>query len=196
MTVGGVTISLPQYLVEVFDLPAALPVLQRFTPEPSFEKLKVKGYSSPAKKQSALGTYLYETLELYDEQGALRYVFPDTVLIEVCNRPKNIIRTPIQGRNGTVKELIGMDDWHLSIMGQLINPAAKDYPEDAVASMVSIYESNRSFGVGGSGLCAIGVHAIVMSDLKLTRRPGYPNSVAFKIDAYSDDPIELQILDS
>lgn len=188
--------SIPQYLLDVFNVPATLPGLSTLRLPLSPAQTEVRGYDSPVIRKSRLGTLIYESLELYDDSDSLIYTFPDAVLIDVSDLPKNIVKTPIQGRNGTVKEYIGLSDWNINIMGALINPSSKDYPEDLVSDLTRVYELNTALKIQGSNLCALGIHSIVLEDLKFTRKPGYPSTAYFTIKACSDEPVELEIINS
>jgi len=79
---------------------------------------------------SYLGTPVYARLEFskdgienqvgspstLDGREGARNLILETVLITVV-QSKNIIKTPIQGRNGTIKEYIGEGDYMLRING-------------------------------------------------------------------------------
>jgi hypothetical protein len=190
------TISIPQYLADAFNVPVVLPVASLIPVKLSSPDVEVRKYEASALRKSRLGTYVYESLELKDQNGEVIYTFPDTVLIHLAENSKNIVRTPMQGKDGTVKEYIGMDDWQLRIMGMLINPTSKDYPEDLKSELTRIYERNEALRIDGSSLCTLGIHQIVFSSIKFDRKPGQPSSVAFTIEAYSDEPVELEILNS
>lgn len=187
--------QIPQYLLDAFNLPVTLPVLS-LVPRvlPPANVGEVRKYNNPPIRKSRFGTFIYESLELRDESGEVIYQFPDQVLIEMVEGRKNIVRTQIQGRDGTVKEYIGMDDYVIRIMGVINNRESKDYPEDLVADLVRVYERKESLRIDGSNLCVFGIHQIVLFDLQLSRKPGHPSQQPFVLEAYSDEPVELEIL--
>jgi hypothetical protein len=205
------TISIPQYFADVFNLPIVLPVSQFIPPTPALNidirnkdvgfasnkaEATVRTYEGQSQRKSRFGTLIYESLELYNQDGSLLYRFPDAVLIEATDNSKNIVKTPIQGRDGTVKEYIGMDDWRIKIMGVLINSTSKDYPEDLVSELSRVYERKESLKVEGSNLCTMGIHQLVFTNISFPRKHGYPSLQPFIIEALSDEPIELEISNS
>ena len=55
----------------------------------------------------------------------------DTVLMTV-NQTKNIIRTPIQGKSGTIKEYVSDGDFEIDVSGILVSEGENTYPTDQV----------------------------------------------------------------
>lgn len=56
---------------------------------------------------------------------------------------KEILKTPLQGQRGTVKELINIDDYQITIRGLIIGEEPK-YPEGLVKRMRALYERNEA----------------------------------------------------
>ena len=54
---------------------------------------------------------------------------------------KTIIETPLTGRQGTVKELIGIDDYEIRLVAVI---SGDDYPEQEVMELVRLFEVNES----------------------------------------------------
>lgn len=54
---------------------------------------------------------------------------------------KRIVETPMIGRRGTVKELVSLDDYEITISGVCID---QDFPEDALQELAGLYEVNES----------------------------------------------------
>ena len=55
------------------------------------------------------------------------------------NSRKTIVETPLTERRGTVKELINIRDYEITIKGFIVN-AANEFPEDVVTQLRSVYE--------------------------------------------------------
>lgn len=70
------------------------------------------------------------------EGGGKNYDFPYSVL--AMRRKKFMVSTPMVERGGSVKELIGLDDWQISMKGFLIDPL-NQFPDD------QLYELNELF---------------------------------------------------
>ena len=137
--------------------------------------------------------------------NAGKYMMSPYTVLEIT-RAKNIVKTPLQGRNGTVKEFISMDDWHLHFKGFIINPNSNELPHELTAKMLSVFEINRHLTFNSEAFrrwaemrmkvptedaaCSV----IVIDDVKLPAMDGFENVQPFEIMAVSDNPVEIQLL--
>lgn len=140
-----------------------------------------------ALRLSKLGTPIYEstTLKFLNERLAL----PDSTIIDV-ERAKKIVRTEIQGRNGTVKEYIAMDDYTIRIRGIVAGNAS--YPESEVKELRRFFEFNKEIEIINETLNIIfEIHKMVITDISLPRMEGSTTMQPFAINAISDEDIEL-----
>jgi len=69
------------------------------------------------------------------------YTLPNPV-ISITGR-KNIIETALTERNGTVKEVINVQDYDIVIKGIIVNHD-NAYPEADVATLIEIFETNAA----------------------------------------------------
>lgn len=148
---------------------------------------------SRAKALSVLGTPIYEQIT-FSIPNRPDYTFPDWPLLDIA-ATKQIIKTPIKGRNGTVKEYIAIDDYQITIRGILINYDNEDYPEDLVEQLHDIFKQNTAMRVTTPVLNLLDINNIVITDLRLPEVEGYNNIQPFVIQALSDAPVELIIKD-
>jgi len=107
--------------------------------------------------------------------------------------PRNIIKTEIQGRNGTVKEYIGEGDAQIAFRG-VITGANGQYPTDKVQNLMRIIMSPVPIPVVCDYLNNKGIYSIVFEDRTLSQEEGGYSYQTFSLNAISDIPIELQIL--
>lgn len=149
--------------------------------------------SPTALTQSILGTPIYEQITLRD--GGNEYTFPDWPLIDIAFT-KNIIKTPIKGRNGTVKEYINIDDYQIGIRGILINYVNDEYPYDLLSQLQSFCIINRELQVTSPVLNILDIHNLVITDVRYPEVEGYNHIQPFIIQCLSDEPIELIIKSS
>lgn len=70
------------------------------------------------------------------------YELPNAI-ISVSNK-KIIVETPMVGRQGSVKELISMDDYEIAISGALID---KDFPDIEIDTLNQLYSVNAAIGL-------------------------------------------------
>jgi hypothetical protein len=115
----------------------------------------------------------------------------DAVLVEV-NLPKNIVKTPIQGLNGTVKEYISDGDYEISIRG-VINNQQNQIPLDDLTSVRYIFNAPVAIDITSQLLNEIfDIDKIVVTDYSINQIEGYRNQLAINIRAISDFDIELE----
>lgn len=145
-------------------------------------------------KTSYLGTPVFSNL-IFDAEPDTPENFAleiDTVLMTV-SMTKNIVKTPLQGRDGTVKEYISDGDYMVDIRGEIVSEQPNVYPKDLVARLVNLCRVKHQLNVSSFFLQLFSVSAIVIDDYEVAEKLGSRNSVPFSIRASSDTPIELQL---
>ena len=67
------------------------------------------------------------------------YRLPNEPIVEI-NGSKTIIKTPIDGQDGTFKELYSKNDWDITIRGIAVNEdeESDDYPEEIVSKLYQL----------------------------------------------------------
>lgn len=148
---------------------------------------------SKAKAMSVLGTPIYEQIQLIG--NGRDFTFPDWPLIDIA-ASKNIVKTPVRGLNGTVKEFIAIDDYQINIRGILINYDSDQYPEDLVYELHEVFKINEAFQVISPVINLLDVNSLVIQDLRLPEVEGYNNIQPFVLQCLSDRPVELVIRDA
>jgi hypothetical protein len=108
---------------------------------------------------------------------------------------KTIVKTAMQGRNGTVKEYINNGDWQISIRGAFADNNPYRYPIEDVTSLNDICNIPEALEVVGEFFQLFNIHNLVIEDYEFPQRQGYQNMQAFNIKAVSDEPIELILKD-
>jgi len=123
----------------------------------------------------------------------------DGVLMTVT-QTKNIVTTPTQGRNGTVKEYISEGDFSISINGVI---AGSDflgfkvsdgnvYPEASVNEMIQIVRAPARLKVVSEFLDLFGISEVVVTDYDFPQTRGTRDNQLFTMQLLSDEPLELQ----
>lgn len=150
--------------------------------------------------RSALGTPVYTNIEflagryetnttgVFKTFGPLKY---EAVLITV-SQAKKIIRTEIQGRNGTVKEYIGDDDYEVGINGIITGPNGH-YPTDEVAELKAVLDAPIAIEVACTYLQNLGIHSLVVNGYQVDQKEGGYSYQTFSISCISDIPQELRL---
>ena len=152
----------------------------------AYQESEPFAFSISPTKTSWLGTLIWSDMILkYDNQE----IYFDTVLFNV-SQSKNIVKTALQGRNGTIKEYISDGDYVIDIRAAIVSQG-REYPEDAVRNLVGLLAIPEALEVVSPLLQLFEVYSIVVEDYKLLSQEGFTNTQLVEINCVSDSPIEL-----
>jgi hypothetical protein len=157
----------------------------------------------PGLYKSSLGTWVFSDLTLGDKvnlennkwtdnKGIVHSFNPMTFYALLFNvtRANKIVRTEIQGRDGTVKEYIGKDDYKVLINGVITGPNGH-YPIDEVNQLKKILDAPIPLIVTSWYLQNLDIDMLVIDDYELNQEAySYQQ---FSINTSSDEPVELKI---
>lgn len=149
---------------------------------------------------SIIGTPIYMPVSLLEGSYT---AYPDKVIsypgydfdpttLAVFNRSKNIIKTQVEGNDSTVKELISMGDWNITLTGILFSGTSK-YPANQVQAMRNMFEVPAAYKVAGKIFQLLGIHSLVFENINLPQVEAFKGIQPFQITASSDEPIEIQL---
>jgi hypothetical protein len=113
-----------------------------------------------------------------------------TVLVDV-QMSKIIITTPINGRNGTVKEYYSDGDYQVSLRGALVNPTGTNYPYNEFRILNELLKAKVSLKVTSEFMSLFPIYNLAVTDYTFPQEEGFTNTQLFQINALSDSPIEL-----
>lgn len=114
----------------------------------------------------------------------------------IINSRKNIVETALAGstRRGTVKELIAIEDWSVTIRGVAINYKSKlVYPEDEVKALRDLYERNESLEVQCALTNLLGIYRLVIREFELPEMTGIQHAQAYQFICTSDEDFILEL---
>ncbi len=114
----------------------------------------------------------------------------DTVII-IISQTKNISRTTVNGRNGTVKEYFSMDDYDITITGNLGDENNSRYPTEKVSTLKKLLELPEALKLSGPFVELFEIFSGVVYNYKFDQKEGIQNTQFFEIKMYSDTPVEL-----
>ena len=114
----------------------------------------------------------------------------DLVLLTVSNN-KNIVKTVIQGRNGTIKEYISDGDYQIELKG-IISDKNNRYPESIIQKLINIINIPSEIPVTSDFLQLFGINYVVIDPSSMPQTEGFRNQQEFTITMYSDFPINLE----
>ena len=146
------------------------------------------------KAKSFLGTQVFSNLYCSAQGNEVNI---DTALFSI-SMTKNIIVTPIQGRNGTVKEYISDGDYNISIRG-VISSTYKSFPDHNTMSKSTLDDLLGLCTVQAPIKCKswflnnLGIHNFVIQDYKIEQKEGEYSIIPFELNCLSDIPFEVNI---
>lgn len=118
----------------------------------------------------------------------------NTVIFE-ASLGKNIVKTPIQGRNGKVKEYVSDDDFMINARGFISN-RDNVIPLDDLRTFREIMQVPQQIDVISQYLNEVlEVNQIVIENFSMPQVAGTRNELPFTFTASSDVPIDLQELE-
>jgi len=115
----------------------------------------------------------------------------NTVLMTVSLQ-KNIVKTPVQGLNGTIKEYIADQDYRIRIEGGFFDSNPGKYPAQLVADLVEFLKVSNPLRIASSFLQRFSIHDIVIESYSIPEQRASRNTQRFLINAISDLPVELR----
>lgn len=118
-----------------------------------------------------------------------------TVLIEV-SMSRNIVATPVSGRNGTVKEYVSDGDHMITIRGVLVGNGIDVHPEDEKRHLLQFCKAPKEIGVASDLLLDFEIKSIVIKDYNFGQMEGKRNVVPFELLCLSETPFEIQQKDA
>jgi hypothetical protein len=119
---------------------------------------------------------------------------PDIVLQSVIvsvTQTRNIVATPVQGRDGTVKEYVSDGDYAVTLSGAIVTEGADNYPQYEVNQLVELLRRKEALEVVSDFLRIFGVYNIVVMSYEMPQTEGVQNAQYFQIECLSDVPVEL-----
>lgn len=106
--------------------------------------------------------------------------------------PRNIVKTEIQGRNGSVKEYIGEGDATINFRG-IITGTNGNYPAESVAILKELVYAPVPIPVISEFLNNLDIYTIVFEDRTFEQEEGGYSYQTFSLNAISDTPQELRL---
>lgn len=152
---------------------------------------------------SELGTPVMDRLEIpkgnyIDLEGndiSFSGIKIDTIVFE-ASKGKNIVKTPIQGRNGTIKEYVSDKDFQINARGFISNTFNNAIPLDDLRTFREIMEVPQQIPVISQYLNEIlEVNEIVVENFSMPQQSGVRNELPFTFQASSDVALDLEELE-
>lgn len=200
---SSIQLSLTHLFQEAFGIKAK-PFEPNFPPVRGFDQKSRMGKSLMGAPMYAIndqGTMHYMPVFLWTndhpDKANLKVMLPYAVV--AITAQKRIVETTLVEQGGTLKELIGLEDYVISIKGLMVG---KDnvFPEADIAALRDLYECNIPISMQ----CALtdifllrphrnGSEKVVIKDLKWPFIKGYPSIRPYELTLLSDHPFRLKM---
>jgi hypothetical protein len=156
---------------------------------------------------SYLGTPIYSSLDFKALSGRdLDNLSPDqekiveegielTEILLTVTQSKNIVRTALNGRNGTVKEYIANGDYFINVEGLIVSEQPLKKPTEAVKALQTFLELKQSLDIGSEFLSSLGITQVVVDDYRIAEVQGSVNQYSLRITLSSDTEFKIEPTD-
>lgn len=114
--------------------------------------------------------------------------------VVVVTQAKKIIRTQIQGKDGTVPEYIGMDDYNIQITGIITGENGR-HPADEIIALKKMLDAPVPVKVSCTYLTNLGITDIIVENYEIGQQAGGYSYQTFVINCFSFTPQELRLSD-
>ena len=131
----------------------------------------------------------------YDENGKLvelkipSFEFPIATVVEFSRRKGTVVTETIGGK-GSVKEIMGLSDWNVSIRGLIVQDDSRWEGKTVSEQQKRLDKLNEIAGaikIEGKIFADREIHHILIQELRYTPVQGKPGLVQYEIDALSDE---------
>lgn len=123
--------------------------------------------------------------------------------IVTVNQEKNIVTTPMQGRDATVKEYISDGDYTISVdaavCSYIINQndvtdyqTSQSYPLSELEDVIAMFKIKDALEVQSDFMMLFGIKNIVIKSYAMVQET-HSNRQAFNLQMLSDTPYEIKI---
>ena len=143
-------------------------------------------------RSSADGTtYQFRNGILTDAVGGI-FAPPPMLTFE---RSKNIVTTKVDGSDAVVVESFGSGPWTIKFDGILVDLENHQYPADKMSQFRNMFEANTTYEVWDCDILAdLGIEQLYFEKIdELKVLDDYPDTVHYKLTAYSIKPVEFFI---
>lgn len=156
-------------------------------------KVGVETYDGPKivtsdyDQKSLLGTPIFQPVTLDD------YLLPNEPIVEVRGA-KRVVRTDIDGMDGTFKELFSMDDYGVTIRGIITQEDGTDnFPEEIVRKIRAIYEKKTAIKITNTMANIFGINLIAIDSIEWPVIEGSNSIQPFVIQGIADKNLDIEL---
>ena len=147
----------------------------------------------PLPNATRLDTKIYDNVTL-QRLNPLLSITINGIAVKV-SQTKNIVKTTVEGLNGTVKEYISMGDYEIELAGTITNPKGKsEYPKDEVATLIELCTLSEPIDLICKHVQQFDISSAVVVSYEMPQKAGAPFQQEFTIKLVSDIPDVIKLL--
>lgn len=193
--------NIPQILASITGY-KGIPFPGGFIPGADSHSYRVEGYDAtpgqpqpqqsingtPLRKMDHRGIWYFMPVMIRHKEGTLEL---QNAVIRITGQ-KNIVETPLVGRKGSVKELVSIDDYTVSITA-FVKSDDGTYPEEQIRRIRELYNQNASVEIISvlTDLVLDQDDRIVITDIEYPPTPGVEDGQAVRIECRTDHDFDL-----
>jgi len=114
------------------------------------------------------------------------------VALITATQEKNIVKTSVQGRNGTIKEYVSDGDWQISIRGVIVGELSNKRPSEELKKLDLFRGYNAEIDVISNFLDDLKVYTVVITNVTYEQREGMRNVYDYTLTCLSETPFEIK----
>lgn len=111
----------------------------------------------------------------------------------VVTKNVNVIKTPIAGRNGTVKQYINMGDFDVQINGVFTSQVPDSRPDLLIRQLHDITNSTAEVNVASNFLNLFGIQSLVFERCEFPQNQEGRDVQHFQLDCISETPFAIKV---
>lgn len=185
-----------QLIVKAFGLQAIKPLF--FNVAVNDDEVNERGLGDLGKDASQFGLSVFDILDfdsvsyttLEGDFITVSALSMATVLVDV-SQSKNVVKTPVSGRNGTVKEYVSDGDYIVNIKGVLVGDGIDVLPDGLKNDLIGFCKAPKPINIASPLLASHGIYTIVIDSYNFPQLEGQRNLVPFELICLSETPFEI-----
>lgn len=150
--------------------------------------------------KSILGTPIYTRVVLKEnidtqignDTAGVGYIKMDNAIVTIT-QSKNIIKTAVQGRNGTIKEYIADGDYTIKVDAQILSPYPYVFPDEELKYLSELLTIPNEIVIDSDFVNLFNISYCVVESYDFNQVEGSRNKVNFSMTLLSDYPVELEL---
>jgi hypothetical protein len=109
-----------------------------------------------------------------------------------ASQEKNIVKTQVIGREGTVNTYVNKGNWNITIKGVVVNPLANKRPSEDLRKLDTFAGYATQLTVISNFLLDLDVKTIIIENVSYEQREGMRNVYDYTLTCFSEIPFVIQ----